>query len=186
VSPSVTPPPEVRVADYLLPGGGAASRKRFHVKALRFVGGKLQDQEFDNTQEVVAARPGLSVIRWSLSAGTSTESYRVQADGRLEILEERSWQKSAIRRSYPATIGQRAAFREWTGDAASPKRLTVRVVGRETVAAAGRTYDTVVFEVEDGMFRFKTWLAKGFGEVQSEVTSGPVRVSRRELVEMTP
>ncbi|MBM3274195.1 MAG: hypothetical protein FJZ00_03515 [Candidatus Sericytochromatia bacterium] len=180
------PPPEVRVADYLLPGGRIASRKRFRVKALRFVGGKLQDQEFDNTQEVVAAGPGRSVVRWSLSAGTATESYHVQPDGRIEIVEERSWQNSAIRRSYPATIAGDAPFREWAGESARPRRLTVRVVGRETVEAAGRTYQTVVFEVEDGMFRFKTWLAKGFGEVRSEVTSGPVRVSRRELIEPSP
>ena len=180
------PPAEVRVADYLLPGGHATSRKRFHVKALRFVRGKLQDQEFDNVQEVVDARPGATVVRWMLSAGTATESYRVLPDGRLEVIELRSWQKEPIHRDYPASIARMMHYREWTGDAGSGRRLTVKLGGRDTVLAAGRSFDTVVFEVQDGMFHFKTWLAKGFGEVQSEVTSGPVLVSRRKLVEVFP
>ncbi len=186
--PLAAPPvaAEVRIADYLVPAPGVWSRKRFHVKALRWAGTHLKETEFDNLQELVTAEAASGVTRWTLSIGSATESFVVMADGRVRMVESRSRQKHPIVREYPATLGAGSTYFEWSENPARGHDVKLRAAGREFLRAAGRTFDTIVFEGADGLFRFKTWQARGFGEIQSEVRSGPVLVSRRKLVRIEP
>jgi len=182
LAPTPSPPAEVRLAEFLVPRPGAFARKRFHVKALRWNGTRLADTEFENVQTLLSLTATGTVSHWKLSTGTATESAEVASDGRVFVIQQFSWQKDRIGRDYPAGVLGAATVYEWTGDPSRGRDLKLRVVGRETLAAAGRTFQTVVFEGHDGMFRSKTWQAAGFGEVQSEVRSGPVLLSRRRLV----
>jgi hypothetical protein len=190
--PFLAPPPvaaEVQVADYLVARPGAFRRKRFQVKALRMKGGKPTRTEFENVQDLAVATATGSVTNWLLSAGTSTESFAILPDGRVAMREERSWETAgrATFREYPAAIGAPSAtFLEWTGSRASAKNREVRLTGREVLRAAGRTFEAVVFETSDGVFRFRTWNVRGLAEVRSDVHAGGIQVSERRLVAIEP